>query len=277
MSAPTFYKRQGLNEWSKDYGYLFEGKKLEREKDRAIIKLTFVRHGEKELTSGSETALTKRGIFEAALLGTKRDKKDTFSINYSPTDRTKLTGEIANLSEKLQGEIKEETLLSVKNDFSKEYLERLLNIKRKMLPDNVSQLSAEEARKIDEEAAILQMQEYFSYGANRPDQGTISPDEMAGKIGTIIRRYVDDLQDHQKYSPYSLHEVLNVTHDFVVASFLRKIIGDSSDSIRPGEGFEVIIKGPKSDDPNSMEMVLVFREQEYKLDPKDLKCSADIM
>jgi len=61
MNESTFKRRLNKDEWSNDYGYLFEDKKLEREKDRAIIKLTFIRHGEKELSGDSETALTKRG------------------------------------------------------------------------------------------------------------------------------------------------------------------------------------------------------------------------
>ncbi|OGG87378.1 hypothetical protein A3B87_01410 [Candidatus Kuenenbacteria bacterium RIFCSPHIGHO2_02_FULL_39_13] len=276
MNESTFKRRLNKDEWSNDYGYLFEGKKLEREKDRAIIKLTFIRHGEKELTNSSETALTRRGIFEAAVVGAKRDKKDTFSINYSPTDRTKLTGEIANLSEKLEGEMKEEALLGVKNVFSKEYLKQLLDIKRKMLPSDASILSSEEARRVDEEAARLQMQEYFSHGSAMPDEKTISPDEMAGKIETIIRRYVGDLQDTQKYALNSIHEVLNVTHDFVVASFLKKALGEYGETIKPGEGFEVIIKSAKSENED-VELILFFRAKEYKLDPQDLGCSVDII
>ncbi|PIP29167.1 hypothetical protein COZ84_01600 [Candidatus Kuenenbacteria bacterium CG_4_8_14_3_um_filter_39_15] len=268
MNESTFKRRLNKDEWSNGYGYLFEGKKLEREKDRAIIKLTFVRHGEKELTSGSETALTKRGIFEAAVLGTKRDEKDTFSINYSPTDRTKLTGEIANLSEKLHGEIKEEASLGVKNNFSKEYLEQLLDIKRKMLPEDISTITSDQKKEIDEQVTRQQLAEYLKHGTHRPDDETLSPAEMAEKIPTIIKKYESEINNRNKYESNSIHEVLNITHDIVIASFLNKYLPDyDQTNIRPGEGFEIIIKGQGvGDDNDKIGLTLVFRGKEYPLD-----------
>jgi broad specificity phosphatase PhoE len=264
--------RESLDEWEKDYSYLFEGEKIEREKDRAIMKLVFIRHGEKELTSDSETDLTYRGKFEAAILGTKRDAKDSVEINYSPTVRTAATGETANLSEKLQGKMQEEKLLSIEGVFSDEFREEMMDIKKEMLTENLSDLSSEDQEKIDQAASSKQLENYLSYGSDKPDEQTLSPEELATRIAEIINRYTESLSDKDKYKPNSINEVINVTHDVVVASFLAANIKNFTfdTPIRPGEGFEVIIKGP-TEAEREIEMSLFFQGKEYPLKLDQLK------
>lgn len=262
--------RTNISEWRRDYGYLFEGRKIEREKDRAILKLVFVRHGEKELSGEAETALTKRGIFQTAVLGAKRYEKDSISINYSPTLRTEVSAETTSLSDKINGAVKEEELLGYnvggKSAFSKEFVEKIMDIKKKMLPANYSELSPEEKKEIDEQAGSKQLAMYLGYDTEKPDEDTLSPRELAQQTAEVVKKYVEAVNSGDQYQVNSLHEIINFTHDFNISSFLKYTVPgyDPSIPIRPGEGFEVLIKSPKNDQ-GEPEISIYFKDKEYSL------------
>ena len=263
--------RINKEKWQNDYDYLFEGKKIEKEKDKIIFKMRFVRHSEKQITSGSETNLTKRGIFQGAILGTKRGKADSLTINYSPTPRTQATAETAAISGNSKTTIKENSTLGIKNDLSQKYLEELMSIKRKIRKKYPVELSSKQKKELDIEVGNAQIDSYLAHKQNKPDKGTLSPEKMGSKIKKIIKEQIDDIKNGE-YENGSIHESLNITHDLVIASFLNQAIGNYGEyAIKPGEGFEIIIKNKNAGEAkDETELILFFRGKEYKLNYDEL-------
>ncbi|MFC1622560.1 hypothetical protein ACFL1Y_01010 [Patescibacteria group bacterium] len=266
--------------------------------------MTFVRHGQKELTSGSETGLTKKGFFQSAVVGAKREPKDSINIEHSPTLRTVDTGETIELSDKVVGDIKENDLLGHHGCFSKEFVKEILSVKKDLIKEKLEkkgllpvdfeskdsaeqedilnnltqQLTEKEKVEVEKIAAPKQLKKFVDYESEKPDKDTLSPKELAMRVKDIIDKYIEEIKDPNQYKPNSIHETIHVTHDFHISTFLyfvseeyKKMIDEgkieeNNPTIKPCEGFEVIIKGPSND--KKTEISLFFRGKEYPLDLK---------
>ncbi len=259
----NFFEQKNINksetkrdyeDWEQDYGYILDRPEIEKDPNSSIIILSFVRHGEKGLSTGAETPLTNRGVFESALNITKRlelnnnkhDKVDSFNIEYSRSDRTAQGAEIGQLVKDNNIDMYENDNLYYENMFSEDFTKKILNIKKDIIKDNLIDkgispdilenilddkllklvhvnLSSTEQAAIDQQAGNLQLRKFLPYEDKKPDEGTSSPKEFASKLAKVVKSYVEeslDLENNNKYKPDSVHNVLSFTHDIHIASFL---------------------------------------------------------
>lgn len=263
----------------------FEPRNVQEKMDKGEnvkIRAIFVRHGEKEHDSENpETGLTLDGEWGARELGQGLGKKDMIKSYASDTNRTwdaaKYITEQSPTLKKGNQRLKKQ--LAFHYDRHGEFLKNVLKIKNDILKEKDG-LSKEKFNELLHEATTKQIDYYLSFGNNRPDTKTYSPKETAADMARLLDEHV---KMSKKLKSGSEIDIINVTHDFNLAAFLKeilvreeggkKVIGfDSIEEIGGGldfnEGFEVLIE---TDKDKNKKIKLLFRKKEYEIDEAKFK------
>jgi hypothetical protein len=251
--------------------------------ENVIIHAIFTRHGEKEYSLyNPEANLTLVGKKECFEFGKKREEKNMIKPYTSDTSRTTETAELitsGSLTEH-KGIIRKRKELSFVYDKNGQFLKDELKIKIGILGENYEKLSDDEKQKRLREAGEKQTDYYLSFGDKKPDLKTYSPIETASGIAKLIDEYITM---SGKLKSGSNVDLINATHDFNLAAFLKeaiirkvekketrgfKSINEIGGSIDFNENFEIIIDRK---DKNTVSIKMLFRGREYKIDKDRLK------
>lgn len=242
------------------------------------INAIFLRHGEKVLsTDSSHTGLTPEGMEMSAEFGRHLTKKDAVKPYASDTERTIDTVILAVNESPTEKKLS----LSIKDDLKAEYDEKgtfmasVLALKKLILGQDFVNLPPEEQERRLHDYYTQQQDLYLSYGNRRPDAKTQSPLETAAKIAQRVDIYIR-MADHLKSG--SQVDLLNATHDWSIASFLKEILVREIDG-QEARGFNSVndIGGPIGytehfdinitiDGRGEKFVELIFRNQKYQLD-----------
>lgn len=229
-----------------------ESKESEKFGRDVQIHAIFMRHGEKA-TSGE---LTEEGKNQAVKFGEKLENRDAIKGYSSPVQRVLETVntvvENSPHDKKLNTRIRTEFAIPV---FSKEATKKYKDLEK---------LGSNEAAEW-----------YLSFGSEKPDSGTVSPQEVAKSFAYIVQKYID--MTDKLYSGSNI-DLINGTHQALPEALLkeilvrkqdeRKIVGfekleDIGGALKPTEDMEFFIK---TDDKGNKEVKLHFRSQIYDID-----------
>lgn len=264
-------------------GKKFEGG-VEDEKYGANVTIhaVFMRHGEKELSTDTfETGLSEVGRRQSEEFGKARDKRSAVKSYSSETDRTEETGRLAIDSspteKKMRHVIRKE--LAFDYDPDGEFAQTLMAMKKEMLGADYGDLGEDEKQRRMLSFNQAATDYYLSFGEERPDPETNSPVELAAKIAKRVDRY-SRMPDKLKSG--SDVDLINATHDFPVASFLKETmirvdegerrrgfesVAEIGGPIKPTDHFEVTVR---TDETGERTMSLLFRGDEYSVDEQRL-------
>ncbi len=197
------------------------------------IRLIFIRHGQKDMKDRERGLLTEKGKeqfreFAEAELG---DPNRNLIVYGTDIARTLQSGfeAVSNAQSKIKvfPEPLNELSMSIDSHdktkpqkFSRAFMEKM----KSMPPgDNVSY--------------------YLTYHDQKPDEGTVSPRELACGIAKIITGYNNK---KERFKSDTKTDVVLVSHDFVLRSFLQECLGiklrEGNKNMKPAEFFEIIIK-----------------------------------
>lgn len=256
----------------------FELNNEKQEKGENVeVHAIFMRHGEKEHNPDNpETGLTLRGEWESREAGQGLSVKDMIKGYSSDTERTIDTSgyvvEQSPTDKKGKARLRKE--LGFHYDPEGEFLKQVLKIKNDILI-NADNLGEEELKEKLEEATTKQIDYYLNFGEERPDSETYSPKETAADMAKLVSRY---LKMPDKLKSGSNIDLLNVTHDFNLAAFLKevlvrekdreRVVGfDSIEEIGGGfgfnENFELLIT---TDENQNKKIKILLRGEEYDID-----------
>jgi len=136
-------------------------------------------------------------------------------------------------------------------------------------------LSDDEKQKRLREAGEKQTDYYLSFGDKRPEPKTYSPVETAASMAKMVDNYI---KMSGKLKSGSKVDLINATHDFNVASFLKETlireidgkkvrgfekIEEIGGGMEFNEGFELVINRK---DKNNFFVKMLFRGREYEID-----------
>lgn len=244
---------------------------LEQEKGRNVkVSAIFERHGEKAKSeTTAETQLTETGKAEGAKFGKKLPKRSVVKGYSSDTERTIATANLAvenSPTEVKKPRIKIDRDLGFYYDKEGEFFKDVRN-------------AAEGASDLTE-YRNLQADYYLKFGDKRPNPRTVSPVELAALMAKKVNTYISMADRLDSGSDVQL---LNVTHDFNIASFLKEVmvlarkeddepvkfekIEKIGGGIGYNESFEVLTE---TDAQGNKTIKLIFRGKEYELDTKRL-------
>jgi broad specificity phosphatase PhoE len=247
------------------------------------IHAIFVRHGEKEISPTKfETGLTERGKKESKEFAKKLKERKTIKAFSSDTERTKETAklivEASPTEKKMKQRVKKE--LGFYYDPEGGFVKKLKEIKKEILGENFDRLPEKEQKERFHEYEKQTMDYYLGFGNKRPDPNTFSPVETAAMIARRLDIY---LRMPEKLYSDSEVDLINVSHDFPLVSFLKEVlirkvgekqirgfgkIDEIGGPIGLNEGFEVLIQ---TDNQGEESLKMIFRNQEYRIDMERLK------
>lgn len=197
------------------------------------IRLIFARHGEKDMNDREKGLLTEKGKIEFREFAETelQDSDRTLVVYGTDIDRTVQSGleAVANAESrvKVYPQPLSELSLNVGSVDSRrpqKFSRAFMNKMKGLSPgDNVSQ--------------------YLTYHDQKPDEGTVSPRELASGIAKII---IDYHNKAKRFKSDSKTDVLLVSHDFVLRSFLQEFLAmgltEGKRNLDTAEFFEVLIK-----------------------------------
>jgi len=246
------------------------------------VSAIFMRHGEKALSEETgETGLTEKGQEMSKDFGRKLIKKDAIKPYSSGTDRTIESVESAVNSSPTNHRLK----LRIRDDLGIGYNPKapffknlFTQIRPGILGANFSMLSSAEQDELLQKYQTLQHDSYLAH-RQRPDEGTQAPLELAAGIARRVKTYI---KMADRINSGSKVDLLNGTHDLVIAAFLKEVIIRTVDG-KEVKGFSSVkeIGGPigynesftvriLTDEHGEKEVVLLFRDQEFKIDMERL-------
>jgi broad specificity phosphatase PhoE len=216
------------------------------------IHAFFVRHGEKTING----ELTANGKNQAVEFGKELKNNDAVKGYSSPVQRAleTVTSIVENSphDKKLKTRIATELAIPAFSQQSSQTYKDL----EKLGPDNAAEW-------------------YLSFGSEKPDSGTASPQEVARSFAYIIQKYID--MSDKLYSGSNI-DLINGTHQGLPETLLKEILirekegkeivgfkklEDIGGALKPTEGMEFIIK---TDDSGGKDVKLHFRNQIYNID-----------
>ena len=266
---------------------------LEQEEGRDVkVSAIFERHGEKEASATSaETPLTEKGERESAEFGRSLPKSGVVKGYSSNTPRTRRTAELAVENSPTEvkmtetgtekPKIRTDKGLGFYYDPEGEFFKKAKQISKDVVEKDFGDLSPEEEknRKLTE-IRNQQANYYLSFGDKRPDPFTISPVELAALMAEKVNTYINMADRLNSGSDVQL---VNATHDFNIAAFLKEVmvlsrkedgqpvkfekIEEIGGGIGYNESFEVLTE---TDSQGNKTIKLIFRGKEYELDTKRL-------
>jgi len=243
----------------------------EQEKGRNVkVSAIFERHGQKESSqTTAETELTETGEKDSAEFGRSLPERGVVKGYSSDTPRTMKTAELAveNSPTKVKApKIRIDRGLGFYYDPKGDFFKNVRSV-------------GEDASDITE-CRNLQADYYLKFGDKRPDPRTISPVELAALIAKKVNTYIN-MAD--KLDSGSDVQLINATHDFNIAAFLKEVmvlskkeegepvkfekIEEIGGGIGYNESFEVLAE---TDSHSNKTVKLIFRGKEYELDTKRL-------
>lgn len=245
--------------------------------ENVIIHALFTRHGEKRFDMEDfNTELTPEGRVASWMQGKARSQVDAIKPYSSQTSRTietaQLIAEASPTDEKLEQRIKHS--LSMYFDHEGELVQRCRALKKKIFGD-ISSLDEKVRKQKLEEYDIAATDLFLSYGDKKPDPDTSSPQEAAAGMARVLDTYI---RMADKLKSGSEVDLINGTHDWNIAAFLKEVIirdvdghevrgfdkiEDIGGPIDFNEGFEARIG---TDDSKQKSVTLFFRGQEYNID-----------
>jgi len=256
-----------------------EGKSEKEMGKNVTIHAIFMRHGEKEMSSQSnpETSLTPEGREQSEQFGENLEERDAIKGFASDTDRTRETSGRAVASSptenKMRHAIKKE--LAFKYNPEGVLVNELQQLKTQILKEDFNEQAQDEKERRLQDYDTQITDRYLSFGSTKPDADTYSPEEAAAQMAKRANRY---LNMTAKLKSGSDIDLINVTHDFMVAAFLKEVIvrdeesshktgfdsiNDIGGPIQPTDSFEIRIS---TDDQGEPTTSLLFRDQEYGID-----------
>lgn len=250
----------------------------EQRGENVTIHAVFTRHGEKvHDPDNPETPLTPEGEAGSKAAGEKRPAVDAIKSYTSKTQRTEDTGKFmvegSPTDNKMTQRIRDN--LGFHYEEESPFMKELMDKKKEILGDNYNDLQASEQIARLEKANSVMTDLYLKFGADRPDETTYSPVETAATMAQVVDRYVS-MAD--KLNTDSEIDLINATHDFNLAAFLKEVMirnidgenvtgFDSIDEIGGAvgfnEGFELLIK---NDADANKSLKILFRDEEYDID-----------
>lgn len=242
------------------------------------IHAIFVRHGDKDMSGQNpETALSEDGRHQSDEFGSALAQRTVIKSFSSNTDRTKETVGRAQAASPTQ----QKFLLRLRDELRFHYdstgvlMDAVKTLRAEILGDDFAVLPKDEQQRRVREYERRFQNYYLSFGDQRPDPGTYSPVESASQIARRVDLYIrmtDRLRSDTKA------DLLNGTHDVLVASFLKEVIIRERNGQRV-TGFDTVedIGGPvdftesfdvftRTDDVGVQSTTLFFRSQEYEID-----------
>ena len=251
--------------------------------ENVTIHAIFIRHGEKKYDPNNpETTLTPEGEIKSLEFGKSRTKKDMIKPYTSDTPRTRRTAELATESSPMEnkGTMRTRKEISFTYDENGQFLLDVMKIKKDILGEDFNNLDDEEKQKRLKRATIKQVDFYLNFKDRRPDPMTYSPVETASGIAKLVDRYI---KMSGKLNSGSNVDLVNATHDFNLAAFLKETIvreieekkvrgfqsiEEIGGSMDFNENFEIIINRK---DQNNISAKISFRGLEYELDMDRIK------
>lgn len=232
------------------------------------LRAIFKRHGEKEfrVKSDPNASLTPDGQAQSEAFGQKITTK-TIKTYASNTGRTQETGELvaqgAEADRKLRQMTKDD--LGLEYDPKGEFTQEVMRLKKEMLGDDFDNLSPEDKEKLILAYETHLSDYYLSFGDQVPPGVKHSPEQVADRILRRVKLYIKMAGRLPNNYEATL---VNVTHDFCLAAFFKKVIGfdsvaDIGGPVDYNEEFEVLIK---TNDQGNKEFKMTFRNKEYSLD-----------
>jgi len=246
--------------------------------ENVVIHAIFVRHGEKEHDPDNpETELTLGGEWGSREFGQSRPKSDMAKPYSSKTLRTEKTAQhaVRQSPTKNKGNLRFREDLSFIYDEKGKFLKDVMKIKMSVLGDNYEVLNDQEKEKRLYEATTKQVDYYLNFGNQRPDPKTYSPVETAARIAKLIDKYITM---SGKLKSGSNIDLINATHDFNLAAFLKEVIIREVDGKKVkgfkstkeiggppnfNENFEITIDRKDGQD---ISIKMIFRGEEYEMD-----------
>src|SRR3989339_665562 len=227
------------------------------------IRLIFMRHGEKDPINRENGLLTERGKeqfqeFAEEELGDPNRTLVCYGTEIPRTAQSclealKTSGAQVKVYpeplDELDMRIGEQNQKDRKTRFSRAFLETM---KGMPVGHNVRQ--------------------YLGYGRQRPDPDTYSPQEFAGGVAKVILNYETKVG---RITSGKKTDVLLVSHDFVLSSFIQEVLGEKftaeHPTLEPAGYFEVLIK---TDGQGQHSMEGVYQGRHFNFDPEVLKSFA---
>ncbi len=244
------------------------------EQPRLTVEDVYIRHGEKAYSPVSaETGLTEGGIIASREVGKSFPNFDMIKNYSSDTARTIDTVELVKEAAKTEkkGTLRLRDELSFHYDHEGQFLHDIMRIKREVFGDAYDSLEKSEQERLTAEATEKQTDYYLSFKDQRPDPQTYSPWETAADIAKLILEHAKLYMPSKKDADHKI-QLLNGTHDFNLASFLKEAIGfDSIRDIGGGTKFNEYFTVTTNIDAKGKSISLRFREKEYPLSVDQLR------
>lgn len=239
-------------ESEKEPQFIFPETQEKRFGNNVEVHVIFMRHGEK----GEGGALTEKGKKQATEFGVNLEKRDAIKGYSSPIQRAIETVEqvieSAPHDKKLNTRIRAEISIPPS---SEEFLKKF--------------------RELEKQAPDAAAEWYLSFGAERPDDETLSPHEVAESFAYVIKRYMR--MADKLYSGSNI-DLINATHQGLPEALLKEIlirkVGDKEvvgfekledigGALKFTEGVEFLIK---TDEQGNKKSTVIFRGKEYDVD-----------
>jgi broad specificity phosphatase PhoE len=218
------------------------------------LRLIFIRHGEKDPNDKVGGRLTEYGKqqFEEFAERELSNPDRTLVVFGSDIVRTLQSGHSAFQKSKANFKSTPDPLNALSRD-----------------PNRVPKISDDFLKKIVSMSPNENVQHWMSYGDKRPDESTMSPREMAAGLAQLIVDYdkkIDNIQSGSKT------DVLAVSHDFILSSFLQEAFGikpaQGDESVHTAEPFFMTIR---TDDTGTHSLQFEFRGKKYNIKIDELR------
>ena len=246
------------------------------------VHAIFARHGEKGLsTTSGETPLSLEGKIASIAQGRGLQDRTAIKSYSSDTERTIKTADFvvagSPTAKKMLRRLRPE--LAFHYDHEGAFVEEAMRIKQEVFGDDYEQQDSEEQLRRMHESDNRQIDYYLGHDDQRPDPNTYSPVETAALMADRLQTYID-VSD--KMYTNSDVDLLNSTHDFNLAAFLKEVmireiderqvrgfdsIRDIGGSMQFNESFEVTIQ---LDEQGKKSFKLLLRGEEYEIDTERL-------
>ncbi|MDP2684864.1 MAG: histidine phosphatase family protein [bacterium] len=256
-----------------------QDKKIEKKHfgENVIIHALFIRHGEKVMSDDIETPLTSKGEKISREKGRQMSKRDAVKGYTSDTERTIATADamVEESPTVKKMNLKKISHLSYVYDKEGSFAKEFSRQRKEILGDDFQSLSAEEQEEKIRQMSLQMTDYYLSFGDKRPDDESYSPVETAATMARVVDKY---MRMADKLKSGSKVDLVNTTHDFNIAAFLKEVIIREVDSqqvtgfdsiddigglIEYNDGFEALIK---IDGNGQKSLKILFRGQKYDID-----------
>lgn len=223
------------------------------------LRLIFIRHGEKDRTDRTFGRLTENGKEQLRQFALEELKDPDRNLVIYGTDVARTVQSGLAAKEKAAAKVQVEP----------DYLNGLSLNLNSQDPNRPSKMSDEFIKKALTMSSEENVQYLMSFGARRPDVGTLAPRELAAGIAQIISGYDKKID---KMKSQSRTDVLMVSHDFVLGAFLQEAMEIMLDTgkvpMNFAEAFYVTIK---VDNEGKHKVVFSFRDQTVDLDMSEIE------